>query len=123
MARGAEDATVAVPTPVPSGGILAVRAAMCLHCLYTLAALLLKRGTNTWLMNVSIVVGVVFLAERASSGTMYREFKASDISSRRSAILDDIPIWINAGLSCAASSCIYPRPVRPMALPIIGASS
>ena len=37
-------------------------------------------------------VGVLFCAERGSSAPMYPEFRASDISSKRSAMLEDIPI-------------------------------
>src|SRR5215467_1332935 len=52
----------------------------------------LYRGTNVSAMNVSRDVGVVLARDRGSRARMWPEFSEADISSRRSAILADMPI-------------------------------
>ena len=54
---------------------------------------------------LSIEVGVVFCAERVSSGAMYPEFSASHIPSRRSAMMENAYLD-QRGLQLSGGNCM-----------------
>src|ERR1039457_947467 len=96
---------------------------ICVRHAYARDAFPQYAGKKISATKVSRVVGVVFAGERSSRIFMWPELSASAISSNRSAMLDDIPIWISTGFNCAAGTWLYARSALPIAAPTIFATS